>query len=476
MLKFGGTSLSSPKDIRDVAKSIISFTKNNEIVVVCSAVGGVTDDLILMSRMIEQQKKNDVVKTLDKIIKKHKQLANQTIKNSKTKKQLLEKLDVDVSELQELVSGLTLLKEVSPRSLDYLVSFGERLSDDLISYTLQDLKKKSTALNGKEVGIITDSNFGESRPLMDTTRIRISKTLGSLLSKKIIPVVGVFAGADQHGNITTFGRGGSDYTATIIASCINADEVWLMSDVDGLMTADPKLVKNAKLLKEVSYSEAIEMAQFGAKQIHPRTFEPLLSKKIPMRIRSTFDLKNTGTLVTAAPSGDQTRIKVGGRSAVSKKTVKCVSAIRNIGLMDLSGGILFAAPGSAAKIFTILAEKNINVLMVSSNPSESSISIIVKKSDLERAVNALEMNLLGKLVKKIETTPNASIIAMIGSGMKGTVGIAAKVFTAAQKRNVNVMMIAQGSSELNLAFVVKDSDCKSVVQSLHEEFQLDKIN
>ena len=464
MLKFGGTSLGSPKDINSVARTVASFSKDNEIVVVCSAVDGVTDDLILISKMIEQRKEDDVVKALDKIIKKHKKFADQTIKSSTIKKQLLEKLSTDVSELHELVRGLTLLKEVSARSLDYLISFGERFSDDLVSYALQDLKKKSTALNGKEVGIVTDSNFGESRPLMNTTRIRISKTLGSLLSKKVIPVVGGFAGADQHGNITTFGRGGSDYTATIIASCINADEVWLMSDVDGLMTADPKLVKNARLLKEVSYAEAIEMAQFGAKQIHPRTFEPLLSKKIPMRIRSTFDVKNTGTLVTATPS------------ALAKKTVKCVSAIRNIGLMDLSGGILFAAPGSAAKIFTILAEKNINVLMVSSNPSESSISIIVKKSDLERSVNTLEMNLLGKLVKKIETTSNASIIAMIGSGMKGTVGIAAKVFTATQKRNVNVMMIAQGSSELNLAFVVKDSDCKSVVQSLHEEFQLDKIN
>jgi len=178
--------------------------------------------------------------------------------------------------------------------------------------------------------------------------------------------VGGFAGAEQHGNITTFGRGGSDYTATIIASCINADEVWLMSDVDGLMTADPKMVKNARLLKEVSYAEAIEMAQFGAKQIHPKTFEPLLSKKIPMRVRSTFDVKNDGTFVTSSPS------------TATKKTVKCVSALRNIGLMELSGGILFAAPGSAAKIFTILAEKNINVLMVSSNPSEASISIIVK--------------------------------------------------------------------------------------------------
>ena len=464
VLKYGGTSLSSPSDIRNVAKNVASLAKNNEIVVVCSAIDGVTDDLIRISTMIEQRNKNDATKTLDNVIKKHKQFANQTIKSSTIKKQLLEKLNIDVLELQELVRGLTLLKEVSTRSLDYLISFGERLSDDLVSFSLQDLKNKSTALNGKEVGIVTDSNFGESRPLMDTTRIRISKTLGSLLSKKIIPVVGGFAGADQHGNITTFGRGGSDYTATIIASCINADEIWLMSDVEGLMTADPKLVKNARLLNEVSYAEAIEMAQFGAKQIHPRTFEPILSKKIPMRIRSTFDTKNTGTIVTASPS------------ARTKRTVKCVSAIRNIGLIDLSGGITFAAPGTASKIFTTLAEKNVNVLMVSSNPSESSLSLIVNKPDLEKAVTSLEMNLLGKTVKKIDATPSVSIVAVIGSGMRGTVGVASKVFSAAHKVNANVMMIAQGSSELNLAFVVKDSDCKSVVQSLHTEFKLDKIN
>ena len=207
MLKFGGTSLASPKDITNVAKTVASFSKGNEIVVVCSAVDGVTDSLILISRMIEQKKKKGVVEALDELIKKHRKLADQTIKNSEIKKQLIEKLNDDVSELQELVRGLTLLKEVSARSLDYLVSFGERLSDDLVSFALQDLNKKSTALNGKEVGIVTDSNFGESRPLMDTTRIRISKTLGSLLSKKVNPVVGGFAGADQHGNVTTFVRG-----------------------------------------------------------------------------------------------------------------------------------------------------------------------------------------------------------------------------------------------------------------------------
>ena len=464
VLKFGGTSLASVKDIQNVTNIVSELSNENEIVIVCSAVDGITDDLIHISEQIKKVNKKEANRVLAKISQKHKQFTTHIVTDSKIQKTLLDKMKSDLSELEELVHGLLLLGELTPRSFDYLASFGEKLSINLVSFALQQLKKKSVPLSGKQAGIVTDSNFGESRPLMDTTKIRLSKTIQDLFDKNTIPVVGGFSGADQHGNTTTFGRGGSDYTATIIASCIDADEIWLMSDVDGLMTADPKLVNNAKLLKEVSYAEAVEMAQFGAKQIHPRTFEPLVSKKIPMRIRSTFDLANTGTIVTASPS------------AATKKTVKCTSAIRNIGLVDLTGGVLFAAPGTAAKIFTLLADINVNVMMVSSNPSESSISIIVKKMDLDRAVNALEMSLLGKTVKKIVTTPNVSIIAVIGSGMSGTVGIASKVFAAVQKRNVNVIMIAQGSSELNLAFVVKDNDCKSVIQALHEEFELANIN
>ena len=464
VLKFGGTSLASVKDIQNVTNIVSELSNENEIVIVCSAVDGITDDLRHISEQIKKVNKKEANRVLAKISQKHKQFTTHIVTDSKIQKTLLDKMKSDLSELEELVHGLLLLGEVTPRSFDYLASFGEKLSINLVSFALQQLKKKSVPLSGKQAGIVTDSNFGESRPLMDTTKIRLSKTIQDLFDKNTIPVVGGFSGADQHGNTTTFGRGGSDYTATIIASCIDADEIWLMSDVDGLMTADPKLVNNAKLLKEVSYAEAVEMAQFGAKQIHPRTFEPLVSKKIPMRIRSTFDLANTGTIVTASPS------------AATKKTVKCASAIRNIGLVDLTGGVLFAAPGTAAKIFTLLADINVNVMMVSSNPSESSISIIVKKIDLDRAVNALEMSLLGKTVKKIVTTPNVSIIAVIGSGMSGTVGIASKVFSAVQKRNVNVIMIAQGSSELNLAFVVKDNDCKSVIEALHEEFELANIN
>ncbi|MFQ6025581.1 MAG: aspartate kinase, partial [Nitrosopumilaceae archaeon] len=227
--------------------------------------------------------------------------------------------------------------------------------------------------------------------------------------------------------------------------------------------ADPKTVKDAKVIKEVSYVEAMEMALFGAKQIHPRAFEPILEKKIPLRIRSTFNTKNEGTLVTGSPSENQ-------------ETVKCVSVIRHNGLIDVRGGSMVGAPGTAATIFSTLAKAGVNITMISQSPSESSISVIVKKNDLDKAVNTLEMNLLGKIIKKVEVTVNVAVVALVGSGMRGTVGVASKVFSAAAKKGVNVVMIAQGSSELNLAFVVKDSDSKAVVQALHDEFNLSQVN
>lgn len=464
VVKFGGTSISTAKNIRSVAKFIHSLSKKNQVIVVCSAVNSITDQLLDISEFVQKGNKDAANSLMLKIIKEHKQLAKDSISNPKIRKKLSEKLEFNLLELEGLLHGMILLGEVTPRSLDYLISFGERLSIEIVSHALFDLKSKAVTLTGKDVGIVTDSNFGSSKPLMDTTRLRVSKTLEPLLEKKIISVIGGFAGADQHGHITTFGRGGSDYTATIIASCIKADEVWLMSDVDGLMSADPKLVKNAKVIPEVSYVEAMEMALFGAKQIHPRSFEPLLSKKIPLRIRNTFNVENSGTLVTAAPD------------EATNRTVKCVSAIRHNGLIDVRGGSMVGAPGTAATIFSLLAKAGVNIMMISQSPSESSISIVVKKNDLDKAVNTLEMNLLGKVIKKIDITVDVAIIALIGSGMRGMVGVASKVFGAAARNKVNVIMIAQGSSELNLAFVVKDNDCESVVQALHDEFDLANNN
>jgi aspartate kinase len=451
VLKFGGTSVSSTQNIRNVADLIKKLTKEHKIIPVFSAISGVTDDLIRITNLIQNRNKEAANSLAKKIIKMHIDIANQCVKNPKIKKELLDKMKTDLDELQDLLHGMLLLGEVTPRSSDYLISFGERLSINLVAFTLNEIGVKAIPMTGKDVGIVTDSNFGGAKPLMDTTRLHVSHTVENLLQKKIMPVIGGFAGADQHGNITTFGRGGSDYTATIIASSIKADEVWLMSDVDGLMTTDPKIVKNAKLIKEVSYIEAMEMALFGAKYIHPRALEPLVTKKIPLRIRNTFNINNSGTLVTASPQAD------------TQKMVKCVR-----------GGSMVGAPGTAATIFSILAKEGINIMMISQSPSESSISIIVKKNDLDKAVNSLEMNLLGKIIKKVDVTVDVSIIALIGSGMRGMTGVASKVFTAVAKKGVNVIMIAQGSSELNLAFVVKDSDCNVAVQALHDEFELGK--
>ncbi|HKC78966.1 MAG TPA: aspartate kinase [Nitrosopumilaceae archaeon] len=464
VLKFGGTSISSAGNIRHVANFINSLSKQHKTVCVFSAITGVTDDLIRITTLIQNRNNDAVNNFAKKIIKNHVQISNECVKNLKIRKELVNKMTADLSEFQELLHGMLLLGEVTPRSSDYLISFGERLSINLVAAALNDLGAKAVALTGKDAGIVTDSNFGEAKPLMDTTRLHVSHTIDAFLEKKTLPIIGGFAGADQHGNITTFGRGGSDYTATIIASSIKADEVWLMSDVDGLMTTDPKIVKNAKVLKEVSYIEAMEMALFGAKYIHPRALEPLVAKKIPLRIRSTFNAKNSGTFVTATPKAD------------AQKTVKCVSAIRHTALIDVRGGSMVGAPGTAATIFSTLAKAGVNVMMISQSPSESSISIIVKKNDLDKAVNALEMNLLGKIIKKVDVTVDVAIIALIGSGMRGIVGVASKVFAAVAKKRVNVVMIAQGSSELNLAFVVKDPDCNAAVQALHDEFELAKIN
>jgi aspartate kinase len=462
VLKFGGTSVSSPQNIRNVANLIKKLSKEHKIIPVFSAISGVTDDLIRVTNLIQNRNKDAANSLAKKIIKMHTDVADQCVKNSKIKKDLMNKMKTDLDEFQDLLHGMLLLGEVTPRSSDYMISFGERLSINLVAFTLNEIGIKAVPLTGKDVGIVTDSHFGGAKPLMDTTRLHVSHTIDDLQQKKIMAIIGGFAGADQHGNITTFGRGGSDYTATIIASSIKADEVWLMSDVDGLMTTDPKIVKNAKLIKEVSYIEAMEMALFGAKYIHPRALEPLVAKKIPLRIRNTFNVDNPGTLVTATPQPD------------TQKTVKCVSTIRHTGLIDVRGGSMVGAPGTAATIFSILAKEGVNIMMISQSPSESSISIIVKKNDLDKAVNALEMNLLGKIIKKVDVTVDVSIIALIGSGMRGIAGVASKVFTAVAKKGVNVIMIAQGSSELNIAFVVKDSDCNAAVQALHDEFNLGK--
>jgi len=463
VMKFGGTAVDSPDKVRHIAQLVQSHKKGNEVVCVVSAVRGMTDGLLSITDSVRRGDKT----SLDDFVKRcadiHMQIVQGAISDKELKNEALATIKNIINELEDVLGGIVLLGEVTTKSLDYLLSFGERLSTPIVSYALQDLGIESEHLTGKEAGIFTDSNFGEARPLIDTTKLKVSHKLEPMLKQNIVPVITGFIGADQYGNITTIGRGGSDYTATIIAASISAEEVWLWSDVDGLMTADPKLVMNARVLKEVSFAEAMEMALFGAKYMHPRALEPVVDTKIPIRIRNTFNVNHSGTIITQNPSKE------------SQNIVKSVSVIRHTALIDVSGGSMVGTPGTAAKIFDTLAKNRINIMMISQSPSESSISMLVRKTDLDKAITTLELNLLGKVIKQIHVNDDVAVIAVVGSGMRGIKGVAAKVFGAVAKHDVNVIMITQGSSELNLAFVVNDRDCEQAARALHEEFELAKV-
>ncbi|ABK78045.1 aspartokinase [Cenarchaeum symbiosum A] len=450
--------MDEPGKIRDAAAFVAS--QGGEVVAVCSAASGTTDNLMGISGLIRKGDGKGARAAADGIMRYTRELAEGAVSVEEDRERLSAALDGALAELNGLIDGMALLGEVTPRSSDYLLSFGERLSSEILASAISERDRKAEALAGNEAGIVTDSNFGGARPLMDTTGLRVSKKIGGLLLEGVIPVVGGFVGADQYGRITTLGRGGTDYTATTVGASIKADEIWLMSDMDGLMTANPRVVGGARVLDEVSYAEAVEMAMFGAKQIHPRTFEPLMGTRIPMRIRSAVNTGNPGTLVTASPGPE------------SGRTIKCVSALRHNALIDIRGGGMVGEAGTAAGIFSTLAGAGVNVMMISQNPSESSITVVIKKSDMDRAVDALEIGLAGKVIKKLEVTPDVAIVALIGSGMRGTVGIASRVFGAAASKGLNVVMITQGSSELNLAFVVGDDDCWEAVRALHDEFGL----
>jgi aspartate kinase len=465
VMKFGGTAVDSGKKIVHITNLIKSYhDKGNEIVGVFSAVTGMTDEILNISGYVLKRDKKKIKDFINKTRSIHVDIIQTSIKNKTYIAEVLQVVEVLLKEMENILNGLVLLTEVTEKALDHLLSFGERLLTPIISYSLLDKGIDSVYLTGQEVGILTDSKFGQARPLIDTTKIRVKYHIDPILKENKIPVITGFIGADQNGNITTLGRSGSDYTATIIAVCVDADEVWLWTDVNGLMTADPNIVKEAKVLKEVSFAEAIELSLFGAKYMHPRALEPVMDTKIPIRIRNAFNLSNEGTIISKNTSKSSQRI------------VKSIVAIRNTALIDVSGGGMVGAPGTAAKIFDALARKSVNIMMISQSPSESSISMVVKKDDLDSAITTLDMTLLDKVIKNVRVNEDVAVIAVVGSGMRGIRGVAAKVFSSVSKSNINVIMIAQGSSELNLAFVVNNSDCEKAVKSLHQAFMLTKIN
>ncbi len=461
VLKFGGTSIGDSARVRNVAKSVKEYSRDNRIVLVVSALNGVTDKLVRMSEQAKTGHSEKMASELVKLRERHNEVVERAVRNPEIRSEVLNIVESTADELGKVLEGISVLGEMTPRSKDRVLSFGERLSTPIVWGAVADLGLKAKHFTGGEAGIVTDEEFGEANPLMNVSKMKIVKKLEPLLDEGFIPVVTGFVAATQTGDLTTFGRGGSDFTATILGATMSADEVWICTDVNGMMTADPKIVTDARTIPQLSYSEALEMTVFGAKALHPRSLEPARAYKIPIRVKNTFDLAAPGTVITADQS-------------VSKGEVaKSVALIRDVALVNIGGAGMVGKPGIAARVFDILARGGMNILMISQSVSEANISMVLRRDHLERAVSALEISLLGRgFADHVNAEDDVSVVAVVGAGMTGSPGVSGRVFRAVAAGGINVRMIAQGSSELNISFVVKEEDSEKAVRTIHNEFGL----
>ncbi len=464
-MKFGGSVLRNGKCILKASEIVRNHClRGNEIIVVVSALRGVTDKLLEMSIQARDRLLDELKANMEEMKGIHMKAAKEAIKNYEIRGETINSLNSYLRELENILTGIFHLGELTSRSQDYILSFGEKMATAIMNNTLRNLNLKTVFLTGKEVGIVTDSNFGNAKPLMNLTAHNVKGKLEPLITKGITPVITGFIAANQKGVVTTMGRGGSDFTATVIGASMAADEVWLWTEVNGLMTADPKVVPSAKTISRISFSEAVEMAVLGAKKMHPRALEPAMQANIPVRIKNAFKPHLEGTLIVR-----ETELRKG-------EIVKAVTLVRDVSLITVSGSEMIGRPGTAAAVFEVLGKSNINVMMISQSVSEANISLVISRKDLEKALNSLEIKLLGSnLIQGITSENDVAVIAVVGAGMKGTPGVAARVFKAVARKGVNVIMIAQGSSELNISFVVKEKDSEKAVRALHEEFNLERI-
>ena len=462
-MKFGGSSLANATSIRNAARIVQRFSPENKIVVVASAMNDTTERLLEIGELAQKKENARVRKILGITQRLHVKTAR-SVSSRKTSRELLDRINQLNTDLEKTVEGISHLRELTPRSRDYLLSFGERLSAPILAAAIRNLGFKAQSLTGGEAGIASDDKFGEAKPLAELSYHEIRRRLDPMLAKNQIPVVTGFIAATVDGTITTLGRGGSDYTASILGAALNTDEIWIWTDVDGLMTADPRIVKDARVLRTVSFGEALELSYFGAKMMHPRAMQPAAQRKIPVRIRNSSKPTLEGTLVSSGETG-------------AGRVVKAVSIIRSVGIVTVSGTGMIGSPGAAAKVFMALGSSNVNVMMISQGSSEATISCIVARKDTDNAVRALQLALLGQgLVDRVTAEKDACIIAVVGSGMKGTPGVAARIFGAVARKKINVRVVAQGSSEHNVSFVVSEDQGPEAVRAIHEEFQLGKAS
>ncbi len=461
-MKFGGTSVGEASCIARTAEIIAKACGEASIVAVVSAMSGVTDRLIASANRAGTGDREEGAKLVDELRRQHEQALNSLMKSPERREPLMRRLAELLGEAQRLCEGTALLRELTPRSLDSITSLGERLCAPLIAGALAELGVRAEAIDATEL-IVTDSHHGGAEPLRDMTRARSEARLRPLLQAGIVPVVTGFIGATPEGELTTLGRGGSDYSATILGAALGADEVIIWTDVDGVLTADTRLVPDARTIPEISYREAAELAYFGAKVLHPKTLRAVMEAGIPVWIRNSFDPDRPGTQIT--PKG---RTNGGG--------VKALTAMNDVALISVGGPGIVGVPGVVGRTFSTTAALRANVLLISQSSSQNDICFIVSSSDAKRTVEALReefsQDLAHQNVEHVTLDPEIAIVAVVGENMRGIPGIAGRTFSALGRGKVNVIAIAQGSSESNISFVVERNSMKTALAVTHDEFGL----
>jgi aspartate kinase len=463
-MKFGGTSVGSAERIAQAADLAVKSAKEgHKVVVVTSAMGGVTNKLIAAAQNAVGGCYHKTVS--DDLHEPHRQAIHMLTPNDAARRrEAIEVVRQRVERFETLCKGLTMVRELTPRTLDAISGLGEMMCAPILSCAIAERGLASRPIEATEL-IVTDDQFGQAEPLVAETRQQTRDKLTPLLEQGEIPVVTGFIAATKEGALTTLGRGGSDYTASIIGAAIDADEVWIWTDVDGVMTANPGEAPEARTMREISYSEASELAYYGAKVLHHKTILPVYKQGIPIRILNSFNPESSGT-----------RISVEGHP--SARGVKAVTSIRHVSLITISGKGMQGIPGIAAKALAAVAAERANILMIAQASSENNICFVINSSEAARVVkslrSALELDLMLGHIEDISAYDSIAVVAVVGDRMQGTPGIAGKVFAALGDSGVNVIAISQGSSERNVSMVVAGSDAAEAVRAIHRAFELDR--
>jgi aspartokinase/homoserine dehydrogenase 1 len=458
ILKFGGTSVADAGRIKKVANIVAAIhkKKRRRIAVIFSAHGGVTDDLINTSRLAADCNK-DYLRQFEKIKTRHKKIIAEL---HLTRDRALSKfLDASFVELHDLLHGVFLVRELSLRTLDFISGFGELLSTRIISSYFVSKRMPAFFLDAKQY-VKTDEHFGSAHVDFKTTDKNILQYFKKFSG--IACVTGFIASTEKE-EATTLGRGGSDYTAAIFGAALDAEEIQIWTDVDGVMTADPRKVKKAFSVNSMTYEEAMEMSHFGAKVIHPPTIQPALEKGIPLWIKNTFNTSFEGTLISTELTDRQFMIKG-------------ISSIDDISLLTLQGSGIVGVAGISARLFGALAQSQVNVILITQGSSEHTISFAVKPVDAMIAKKSIEeafaLEIKAHLIERVRVEENLSIVAVIGENMRNTPGVSGRLFQALGKNGISVVATAQGSSELNISVVIQKENLNKALNALHQSFFL----